>query len=182
MSEDLIPDLDRALQETPTGAAFFARQQLNDGPFQIAWFVREQVEWIEQLGPDPEVEFRASMRIERLREYPVAVIPVLLRVGATGSVNIYETWINPLASAALELLICQRQIDVHLYGDHCHLVRSLSVPNTLQGFAEKALSTLSRLPYWGMRQFDTARSRICERYSSIEALWAMLEAAEIETM
>lgn len=178
MSDDLVQDLYTVLHRTRPGTAFFARQRSDEGPWALSWFVREEPRWIEQLGPNPPVHFRAGMFLERVNGNDVAVVPLLLRVGPESWQSLYETWINPFTSPALELLCSQAILEVNLYADERRLVRRLVIANPLQDFANIALSRLANLSYDGASHYETAREQLFKQYPQLQTLWTMLGAIE----
>jgi hypothetical protein len=171
MSDDLFMNIQAKLADTPAGSAFFARERIEDGPWQVSWFIRQAEEWIDGLGPDPAIELRAGLFLEEIADTQVAAVPVLLRVGAGRTACIFATWINPFTTAALELLVSRRRIDIYFYGSHGEPNHSVTVPNPLQPFAARALARVSALSYWSRLHFDDAREKVMRRHGDIESLW-----------
>jgi hypothetical protein len=159
------------------GSALFAREQLDQGPWEIAWLVREESARIAGLGPAPEIEFRAGV----FEEGPVLLVPVLVRVGPQSKQAVYESWINQHAEGmggTLETLADQPRLVVHLYGEGCGLVRTLTIGNQLATFAGQALAAIVGRPTWSMEAFDQAREQVYQQYPQVWDLWRALGKPE----
>jgi len=162
------------LRTMPPGSALYARERIDTGAWEVAWLVREETKRIQALGKSPAVSFRAGL-------WPfdnVMLIPVLVQVGPETPETIYESWINVHATGQqnpLEDLAMQPRIVVHLYGDACQLVRSLTVSNQLQMFAREALLKLRDGQPWSMQAFDAAREEIYAKHATVWDLWQALE-------
>jgi hypothetical protein len=161
------------LARLPPGSALFVREQLPTGSWEIAWLIREESTRLAQLGPGPEIEFRAGV----LEEESVVLVPVLVCVGPPARESVYETWINQYdeEGGVLETLADQRRLAVRLYGDDCQHVCTLAISNQLQPFARHALGRIAALADpWTMPQFDRARDMVYRRYPSVWDLWQAL--------
>ena len=158
------------LRQMPPGSALYSRELLSDR-WEVAWLIREETKRINQLGKNPEVEFRAG-----IYEYDgVMLIPVLVRIGPETRESVYETWINIYQDGDgfkyLNDLFLQDRIVVHLYGNDCTLERSLVVSNQLQGFITAIIGLIEEIPPWPMSAFDAARKKLYNRYPDVLSLW-----------
>lgn len=165
------------LRQIPPGSALYEREQIDHGAWEVAWLIREESARIAQLGPSPDIEFRAAA----IEHNGVLLIPVLVRVGPEHQESIYETWINAqqpeqAGMQVLGELAIQPRLVVHLYGDGCRRVRSLRVSNPHQAFFREVLSTLRERPAWSMAEFDDAREQIYQQYPSVSDLWKGLQS------
>lgn len=172
---NIVVDPLQVLRQMPPGSALYSREIISDR-WEVAWLVREETVRIKKLGDNPEVEFRAGL----IYQDGIALIPVLVRVGAGTKENIYETWINVHQPEDglryLRDLSTQDRIVIHLYGDGCKLERSLKVSNQLQQFMQEVLDLVKDTPPWSMLEFDEARERLYGAYPDVKSLWDYMGA------
>lgn len=161
------------LRDMPAGSALYSREQIDGGAWEMAWMIREDTARILALKKSPTIEFRAGT----IKTGDVFLLPILVRVGPLKPESIYETWINgyaPDVPNPLGDLAIQPRIVVHLYGDGCELVRSLTVSNQMQRFARDALRCVQSVPPWSMNAFDEARAHFYRDYPTVWDLWKHL--------
>jgi hypothetical protein len=173
MADKVWTDPLQVIGQLPPGAALYARQRLDAGAWEVVWLVREESARIDRFGPHPAVEFRAGV----IQQDTVLLIPVLLRIGSSAPLSLYETWINaydPQGFEALGDLAIQPRLVVHLFGDTRQRERSLAVPNRRHAFFRQAIAQVQATAPWDMAAFDVAREALLRQYPTVEALWQAL--------
>lgn len=169
--------------DIPVGSAVCARvrRETEQGTSQeVCWLIRDQSDRWEARKHRLDVEFRFDLMLEPLARQglTVALVPVLVRVGAESWENIYETWIDPLASGTLELLVYQQQVKVALFDEAGQCVRTLAGPNLMQSFARRTVPLIAARPPWSPPEFVEARQAIYSRYPDPWRLWLALEEVD----
>lgn len=161
------------LLERPHGSACYSRIQVDGGPWEVAWLLREEAKRVKQLGKEPPVEWRSGLIVQD----GVLLIPVLLRVGKVQAENIWETWLNHHQAGApspLPLLAEQERISIHFHDRGIKAERSIQTFSSLQSFFRAALAQMDALPPWSMRQFDAAREVVYRQHPDVMSLWRSL--------
>lgn len=163
------------LQVGGPGMAMHSFTRFSDsGRLEVTWLLRVASEKIRQI-PDSEI---VEVRADVFHEDPVYLIPVLIRIDSTESEeSIFETWINihQQGENPLTLLADQDRIMLQLYGDSLTVEKILEIPNTLQTMARTTLADLSTAPSWTLREFESARNKLCDRsFPSALRLWHQL--------
>ena len=171
----MMADPVAVLLAMPHGSAVYSRMQIDGGPWEVAFLLREESVRIQKLGKEPPVEFRAGL----LAQNEVLLIPVLIRVGPVRPENIFETWINVCQAGGngpdiVKDLAAQERITIHFYDKRTEPERSLQVYNSPRGFFETLAEQLEVISAWTMRQFDEARENIYRQYPEILDLWRSL--------
>ena len=159
------------------GIAWWTREQIG-GAWEIAWLIRERSAWVEKLGSQPEVEFRAGL----FWEDGVGLLPVLVRVGPVSKRSVYETWVNEHAegqSGTLATLAEQSRLAVHLYIHGGQFGRLLVVSNGLNDFARQALAQIATQPAWSLQAFEQARKYFYARHPEPWHLWQKLGQEDV---
>jgi len=169
--ETLIDALE-AVQMSPPGMCAWSPEVLeDDGDWHVAFYVRETSERIAEIPDNPQVLFRgASIVLD-------GVVTVVVMIGVTQpSLTVYETWfnLNEENRDTLELLLKQHRCFVHFVGDSLEVERSVKFGNTMLPFWKQVLSQIDGRD-WTEEEFDAAKDRICDRYSS-QKLWEALNA------
>ena len=163
------------LRQMPPWMAMYSRVRSDEGPWTIAWFVREESIGDAALLEGLEVEFRGGLIYETVDTRSVALVPIVVRVGPERYGNVFESWVDIHASGTLEALTTQRVIPVHLYDASGQIKRTLEADNHLRSFARQVLAQLSSMTPWSIRDFFTARERIYFRYPKVWELWNALK-------
>ena len=151
------------------GTTCLIRQE-SGGGWQLVWFIREESDWVEQLGSQPDVEFRAEL----FSVGGVGLLPLLVRVGPISNRNVYEAWVDvhaPGQGETLATLAEQSSLEVNLYVDEGRLGRSLVIDNGLGNFARQALAEIAARPAWTVEEFDRACQQLREQYPEPWGLW-----------
>ena len=127
-------DMPSYIRKLEPGKAFFIREKIDEGPWEISWVIKESAVVLRKLGK-PQIEFRAAL----LWIEDVAIISVLVRVRD----RIYETWLNQHADTEfLRTLAKQERVLMHFYaGQDAVPRRSIFISNPLGEFAAQALAT-----------------------------------------
>lgn len=163
------------LRQMPPWMAMYSRVKSEEGPWNLAWFVREEAAGEAGCGDEIEVEFRGGLIYETVDGRSVALVPIVVRVGPERYGNVYESWVDIHASGTLEALTIQQRIPVHLYDANGDVRRTLEADNTLRSFSRQVLAQLSSMAPWTIRDFFTARERIYYRYPKVWELWNALK-------
>ncbi len=165
----------------PPGCALFAKispsqPEMGNSP-QVAFLIREESRRIRSLSGI--VEVRASLILQER----VGLVPILLQV-AEGQEGIFETWLNYFAKDALgrkdthlETLAMQGEIRILFYG-RSGRERSIMISNErLKPTWNAILDKVSRMPEWGMLDFDAAREKVYAGCPTVLDLWKLLSPA-----
>jgi hypothetical protein len=164
------------LRQLPPWMAMYSRVRTDDGPWTLAWFVREEPVGELIYSSEPvEVEFRGGLIYETVETRSVALVPIVVRVGPERYGNVFESWVDIHASGTLEALTTQKVIPVHLYDASGTIKRTLEADNPLRNFSRQVLAQLSSMSPWTVRDFFTARERIYFRYPKVWELWNALK-------
>lgn len=163
------------LRQMPPWMAMYSRVRSDEGPWTLAWFVREESVGESAAAEAVEVEFRGGLIYETVESRSVALVPIVLRVGPERYGNVFESWVDIHASGTLEALTTQRTILVHLYDASGSIRRTLEADNPLRTFSRQVLAQLSSMSPWSIRDFFTARERIYFRYPKVWELWNALK-------
>lgn len=163
------------LRQMPPWMAMYSRVKADEGPWTLAWFVREEALGEAAHGDDVEIEFRGGLIYETVDGRSVALVPIVVRVGPERYGNVYESWVDIHSSGTLEALTIQRKIPVHLYDSSGEVRRTVEAENTLRSFSRQVLAQLSSMAPWTIRDFFTARERIYFRYPKVWELWNALK-------
>lgn len=163
------------LRQTPPWMALYSRVKSDEGPWNLAWFVREEALGEAASSDHIDVEFRGGLIYETVDGRSVALIPIVVRVGPERYGNVYESWVDIHSSGTLEALTIQREIPVHLYDSSGDIRRTIEAENPLRNFARQVLAQLSSMAPWTIRDFFTARERIYFRYPKVWELWNALK-------
>ncbi len=163
------------LRQLPPWMAMYSRVRTDDGPWTLAWFVREESVGEVATADAVEVEFRGGLIYETVESRSVALVPIVIRVGPERYGNVFESWVDIHASGTLEALTTQRVIPVHLYDASGDIKRTLEAENHLRHFSRQVLAQLSSMSAWSIRDFFTARERIYFRYPKVWELWNALK-------
>jgi hypothetical protein len=169
----LVDTLMRLRQEGP-GKALYTRELVDNDHWQTVWVIYDEARRLQGLGSAPTVEFRAGA----FDEGGVVVLPILLRVGLDEPVHLYETCLNAYQiegeNVYLQDLARQDHIRIYLYDEQSQLLGTLTVPNSLQTFAQDVLQRQTAYQPSTQAAFEYARDKLYVTYVDIQALWQVL--------
>jgi hypothetical protein len=161
------------LRSSPRGTALFAPET-----DETVLLVRSDTRRIAELGPDPEIEFRAGL-FEGSTDGPV-LVPILVRIGPREPDDLYEAWLGDEAGTAADILrrlAGQGEVVIRLHDDECQPTRLLRAANVLRPFAREAADLIAARRPWSADVFHHARALIYKQNPQVLSLWRALKGA-----
>lgn len=158
------------IKSLPPGSAVYGRGGETPETLETCILIREDERQIRKIPQNPIIELRSGMWEDRI--CPVVVMVLLAGLP-------YETWWNyhqqPQGKAEIYFndLIRQKMIPILIYDDRRQR-RSVAVRNSLADSFKKYKEIISQKPAWTMKEFDSAKERLCSQYPSVTALWEAL--------
>lgn len=176
MSNDLISAED-AIKDAPPGMMIYARVSTdNAGAQETAFLIREEQKFVRAFGHNPVVEMRAGLLYE---DAPgarrVALVPVMLRIGAGKDAQLYECWFNFHGAdnrASFADLAAQPASAIFFFVPERS--KAVRVQNGLRALFAETRGALEAMPAWSMGDFDAAREKIYRAYPTPHDLWRAL--------
>lgn len=168
-----------AIRQAPPGMMIFARVSIDNpgAAWETAFLIREEIKYVKAFGQNPAVEMRAGLLYEDAHPARrVALVPVMLRIGAGKAAQLYECWFNFHADenrAAFADLATQSDFAIAFFTPE--RAKYVRVRNGMQTLFARALADARAAPAWSMRDFDTARDKIYKAYPAPYDLWRALE-------
>ena len=166
----MTPDSINALLQMYPSSIVYERLQLEDGSFEVVFGLREELKRINQLGANPEIEFRPGV----IFEFGVHLIPVFIRLGEISRESLFLTWIDahdPAGMEVLRQLSVQPQIRLELYDSRPEPERTLIFENTNQVFLSDTVIDMEAAPRWTPQQYETAKICLFQRRPTAMDIW-----------
>lgn len=175
MTADLISAED-AIKGAPPGMMIYARVSIDTaGAWETAFLIREEQKYVRAFGQHPAVEMRAGLMYEDAHPgRRVALVPVMLRIGAGKDAQLYECWFNYFGGNTDSFLDLAAQSHFAIAFFTPERSKGVRVKNGMQELFTRALAALAPAPAWSMGDFDAAREKIYRAYPAPYDLWRAL--------
>lgn len=153
----------------PQTMIFMRVEEIEGGPLETAFIVREESKELKDLSSTPVMMFSAG--VTQIRN--VFIIPCILYVPDIG--GMYECFFNYYSTSneprySMMDLMQQNSIVVVFIGDTGEPEREIEINNRMKSFFWMALSGLENRPPWTMGEFKQAKAELQNAYT-IEQLF-----------
>jgi hypothetical protein len=169
----MMPDAVNSLLQMYPSSIIYEHVVRDDGSKEVVFGLREELKRINQLGPTPEVEFRAGV----IDEYFVMLMPVFVRLGTLSRESLFLTWINakePDGMETLRSLASQQEIRLEIYAERTEPELVLTIPNPDQQFLSDVILDMEAARPWTAQQFETAKLLLFQRRPTSMDIWWLI--------
>jgi len=176
MNNSSFTDAETFIAGVAPGRAIFGCWSEDNNNFETGFFIQEDRKHLNKLSKYPKINLRSGLIIYLEK---IGIIPIMLKINYDYEL-LYETMLNVHLSdgKGIEYLndFCsQDRIMFHFYEGRDRK-RSIIIENKMQREFQKIKAEVEKLPAWTMEDFDWAKERLYQDFSTPTKLFNALES------
>ena len=176
MNNSEFTDPETFIAGVTPGKAIFSRWSEDNINFETGFFIQEDRKHLNKLSKYPKINLRSGLIIYLEK---IGVIPIMWKINYDYEL-LYETTLNVHLSDGLGLeylndLCSQDRILFHFYEGR-ERKRSIMIENKMKSEFEKIKAAVEKLPAWTMKDFDWAKERLFQDFTTPTKLFNALES------